>query len=172
MAGAEGPLADDLEVATLADVDRHRHHLEAELLLEPGDRHRCVEAPAVGEHHALGHYRAPFSVWITVGLITVGLVTVGVPVTIRSSCRRLRPGGWPPPSHRGPRPPPRAPYRHRRPCRPHLRSHSGRGPSPPRGPNREGCGGRRGWPSGPPPPPTHRGRDGDGPPGPPDGRGA
>ena len=58
---ARARLAHDVEVAALADVQRHGDHLDAELLLEPAHRHRGVEAAAVGQHDSLRHHCAPFS---------------------------------------------------------------------------------------------------------------
>ena len=59
-AGGQRPLADDVEVATLADVDGHRDHLDPPLLGHPAHGHRRVQPAAVGEHHSLCHLRSSF----------------------------------------------------------------------------------------------------------------
>ena len=48
-------VASSIESAVLADVDRERDHLDAEVVDHPAHRDRRVESPAVGQHDPLGH---------------------------------------------------------------------------------------------------------------------
>ena len=60
-AGGQGPAADGVPVAALADVGGHGDHLDAELLDHPAHRHRRVQPAAVGQHHSLRHVSSPLS---------------------------------------------------------------------------------------------------------------